>query len=404
MLDAWHDLCAQSNLTFRDDHVLIVGPLGHNIGGRLGVGVLESARMMAAEVNALIVGGELTSEFWGWTKCGSERTIDNMCKCQGRVRFGARDTWSPAKLVRGSIRCDTKHFEDPLPGVAKECQCQEASGTLRKRIGRVNLFVMGSFGEEIPTGAGNYWTSLDDFPKPIVKQLYLSAGAVLGESPAKTPGSASYEYDPRNPAPMVGGNNLPGIGTIKYSGPANQLPRDNRSDVVVFDSAPLMSDLPIVGHVSATVFASSSAPDTDFFVTISDFHPDGTKAMLVRYGMQRMRWRDSETTKSAPMSAGEVYEASINMGYTAYVFPKGHRIRISVSSAANPYYIPTSNTGENDMTTMADPIVAKNAVHFAPDQPSRLTLPVVTLEDIPRNPHFTALGPFAAQPARNIMI
>merc|ERR1711920_826635 len=134
----------------------------------------------------------------------------------------------------------------------------------------------------------------------------------------------------------------------------------------------------------------------DFFATISDLHADGSKSMLVRYGMQRMRWRDSETTKSAPMIAGKIYQVDINMGYTAYIFPKGHRIRVSVSSAANPYYVPTSNTGNNDMTTKSTPVVAQNAVHFEPDMPSRVTLPVVSVEDIPKNPKFTAVGPFIA--------
>ena len=56
----------------------------------------------------------------------------------------------------------------------------------------------------------------------------------------------------------------------------------------------------------------------------------------------------------------QVYVANVNMGYTAYIFPKGHRIRVSISSAANPYYNPTSNTGANDMTTKADGLFPLN--------------------------------------------
>merc|ERR1719498_528759 len=172
---------------------------------------------MVAEADALFVGGELTSEFWRWTNCSDEWSLTgNTCSCQGRVRFGKGDTWSEPKSVRGSITCDTNHFVDPLPGVAKQCQCQQATGKLRQRIGRVNMFVMGNFGLELPLGPGNYWTSLDDFPKANSKQLYLSAGSALGDSPSKTAGSASYEYDPSKPAPMIGGNNLPGVGKIEY--------------------------------------------------------------------------------------------------------------------------------------------------------------------------------------------
>jgi hypothetical protein len=404
MVDAWFGLRADGDPSFRDDHVLIVGPLGHDIAGNLDLSVLEKTVLMKATVDSLILGGELTSEFWKWNKCSDEWAIDNTCKCQGRVRIGKGDTWSEAKLVRGRIKCDTHHFHDPLHGVAKECQCQQATGKLRQRIGRVNLFIMGSFGVEIPAGHANYWTSLDDFPVATAKPLYLSGSAALSNSPPEKSGSSSYQYDPSRPAPMIGGTNLPAIGTIHFCGPANQLPRENRSDVVFFDSAPLPADLPIVGAVSATVFVSSTAEDTDFFVTVSDLHVDGTKSMMVRYGMQRMRWRESEITKSAPMVAGTVYQAKINMGYTAYIFPKGHRIRVSVSSAANPYYVPTSNTGKNDMTMKVDPVVAQNAVYFAPDHPSRVILPVVSMKDIPKNPDFNAVGPFTMKSTEETVV
>jgi len=404
MLDAWFGLREQSDPSFRNDHVLIVGPLGHDIAGNLDLGVLERTRLMTATVDSLVLGGELTSEFWRWSKCSDEWAFNNECKCQGRVRFGKGDTWSPAKLVRGNIKCDTNHFEDPLHGVAKECQCQQATGKLRQRIGRVNLFVMGSFGAEIPTGPGNYWTSLDDFPVSIAKPLYITGSGVVGFSPPAAAGSASYQYDPSKATPMVGGTNLPAIGTIHFCGPADQIHRETRSDVVFFDSAPLTADLPILGAVSATVFVSSTAADTDFFVTVTDLHSDGSKSMMVRYGMQRMRWRESEITKSAPMVADKVYEVNINMGYTAYIFPKGHRLRVSVSSAASPYYVPNSNTGRNEMTTKVKPVVARNAVHFAPEQPSRVILPVVSMKDIPENPHFTALGPFIAQSPEHIVV
>lgn len=98
--------------------------------------------------------------------------------------------------------------------------------------------------------------------------------------------------------------------------------------------------------------------------------------------------------KSPPMKSGQVYEVSIDLGYTAYIFPKGHSIRVSVSSAAEPYFVPTSNTGENDMISKPTSLIAQNVVHFAPDHPSQVVLPVVSAEAIPQNPSFNALPPF----------
>jgi len=171
------------------------------------------------------------------------------------------------------------------------------------------------------------------------------------------------------------------------------------------NSAPLTADTAVVGPISATLFVSSSAVDTDFFVTVDDLKPDGSQAMMVRFGLQRMRWRDGEYVKSKPLKPEETYQIEVNMGYTGYIFPKGHRVRVSVSSAANPYYVPNSNTGENEMTTKVTPVIAKNTVHFSALQPSRVTLPIVDLKDIPNNPHFTAIGPFmSSAPVEQVVV
>merc|ERR1712032_325082 len=113
MLDAWIGIRKYSDKNFREDHVLIVGPLGHNIVGDLGAGTVENAKLRFAEADGLVVGGLLNSEFWKWNHCADEWSWNNDCKCDGRVRFGKGDVWSEPKLVRGSIKCSTDNFPDP---------------------------------------------------------------------------------------------------------------------------------------------------------------------------------------------------------------------------------------------------------------------------------------------------
>lgn len=300
--------------------------------------------------------------------------------------------------------CVENNFGDFAPGNLTQCMCQEATGSLRQRLGRVNLYIMGAFGYEEhwwhPTSAkpGNYWTSLNDFPTASEQRHYLHAKNVLGNYVPTYSSSATYRYDPNDPAPMIGGDNLPHFGTMTTAASADQLPRETRSDVIVFDSEPLAGDLYVVGKIFATVFVSPTAKDTDFFITVSDLHPDKSKSMLVRYGIQRMRWRDSDAIQSPAMEANQVYSIKVDLGYIGYIFPKGHRIRVSVSSAAAPYFNPTSNTGENDMVSEVTPVVADNTVHFAAEYPSHITLPVVEAAAVPKNPNFTGKGPYTSQP------
>jgi len=135
-----------------------------------------------------------------------------------------------------------------------------------------------------------------------------------------------------------------------------------------------------VGSIVAKLSVSSDAKDTDFVVTITDVSPDG-KSMLLTHGAVRMRWRDGDETESSEMIEGNVYSIDVVTDITAYIFPKGHRVRITVASAAAPYFERNSNTGILGDTSY---VVASNSVHGS----SSVTFPVVDISEIPENPNF----------------
>lgn len=278
--------------------------------------------------------------------------------------------------------------------VAQEMFRHDPSGPTRSRIGRLNMYIMGGFNGPL-TGNWNYWTSLDDFPAFTSKSLYLNADSQLVSEPVEEifTGYLGYTYDPTDPAPMLGGNNLPipVYSKVKGCGTEDQTSREDRSDVLVFESQPLTENMPVVGNIRAKLFVTSSARDTDFVVTVSDFH--GKKSSLVRFGVQRMRWRDGDLAQAASLNPDQVYEIDVDLQYTAYVFPKGHRVRVSVSSAAYPYYSANSNSGEQDLVGEVTNVVSQNAVHFSPDYTSQIILPVVAYDDIPKNRHFSSEPP-----------
>ena len=55
---------------------------------------------------------------------------------------------------------------------------------------------------------------------------------------------------------------------------------------------------------------------------------------------------------------------------------------------AHPYYSANSNSGELDLVDNVTSVVAQNTAHLAADRPSKITLPVVALGDIPENTKF----------------
>src|SRR5215472_10683424 len=65
---------------------------------------------------------------------------------------------------------------------------------------------------------------------------------------------------------------------------------EQRGDVLVYTTAPLERDLCVIGPVTALLWASSSADDTDFTAALIDVDRGG-KAIILTDGICRARFR-----------------------------------------------------------------------------------------------------------------
>ncbi len=236
---------------------------------------------------------------------------------------------------------------------------------------RVRVFVMGA----------NRWRTGDTWPLEGVRRrsFYLHSGRganslfgdgeLSGEPPINEPPDR-FAYDPNDPVPTIGGQFM----MMEMGGPADRRAAQRRDDVLVYDTAPLAEDMEVVGPVTLTLYASSSAPDTDFTGTLSDVHPDG-KAVMLTEGIARARFRDS-IQKPSLMEPGEVYEIEVDMWDTGNLFRAGHRVRLEVSSSNFPRYERNQNTGTQPGLD-ADTATARQTIYHDSARPSRLNLPVV---------------------------
>jgi uncharacterized protein len=152
---------------------------------------------------------------------------------------------------------------------------------------------------------------------------------------------------------------------------------EQRNDVLVYTTAPLDDALEIIGGLSASLYVSSSAPDTDFTVKLLDVHPDG-HAFNVQEGITRARYREG-FDRTVSMLPGEVYEIEVDLHVTAHRFLAGHRVRIEVSSSNFPRFDRNLNTG-GDNVIETEWRIAEIAVHHSPLHPSHLLLSVVAAQ------------------------
>lgn len=80
----------------------------------------------------------------------------------------------------------------------------------------------------------------------------------------------------------------------------------------------------------------------------------------------------------------KVYEISIALWPTAYVFNKGHSLRLAVSSSNYPRFSATPNNGRY-IVDGGPQLVANNTLHMGGSYKTRVTLPVVPFSAIPPN-------------------
>jgi putative CocE/NonD family hydrolase len=241
------------------------------------------------------------------------------------------------------------------------------------------LFVMGE----------NRWHAFGDWPVPKSRPwtLYLDSSGhargrdgdgLLSPEPPTQRVPDRYVYDPADPVPTHGGALLmPGVFV---PGPREQAPVESRRDVLCYTTAPLTRDTMVVGPVTVTLFAASSAPDTDFVARLVDVGPDG-RAYNLADGIVRARYRDVDWNRPSsaaisPMRPGQVYRFTIDLWGTANLFRAGHRIRLQITSSNFPRWDRNPNTGLSSVDS-AETEPALQTVFHDPERPSALTLWVV---------------------------
>ena len=233
----------------------------------------------------------------------------------------------------------------------------------------VRYYVMGDTTD--PKAPGNEWRTAAAWPVPArVTSYFLAPNGQLSERiPADDKGRATYQYDPKNPVPTIGGANL-----FAKKGPMDQRAIGDRKDVLKFQTAPLEAAVEVTGPLTVELWAESDCPDTDWMAKLVDVYPDGTERLVQDSGL-RARFREG-FDHEVFMKKGEVYKFKIDLWSTSLVFNKGHRIAVHISSSNDPRFDPNPNTGK-PMRADNETRIATNTIHFSRQYPSRILLPVV---------------------------
>jgi putative CocE/NonD family hydrolase len=229
----------------------------------------------------------------------------------------------------------------------------------------VRYFVMSAVGEK--NTPGNVWRTAEDWPlRSKATSFYLRArGKLTEELPAEREGSTTFLADPFRPNKILG---------LAFPGARDARAFEGETEVRTFTSDALSEHVEWTGKVRAELYVSSSAPDTDFIVRLSDVYPDGRSILLMDY-VRRARYREGYD-REVFMVPRKVCKVAFDVGWISQIFKRGHRIRITVASTGAPFYEPNPNTGERLTVEPAERTrVARNAVYHNGRFASRIIAP-----------------------------
>src|SRR4051794_16255440 len=230
----------------------------------------------------------------------------------------------------------------------------------------------------------NTWREADDWPIPGTRftRYYLHSygtansgngnGSLSVEAPRADEPADHFRYDPADPVPSRGGHSCCSA-ELARAGPADQAEVERRADVLVYSTPPLDTPVEVTGPISLTLFAQTTAADTDWTAKLVDVYPDG-RAINLNNGIIRARYRDSlEHTEL--LTPDTIYRYTIAIWPTSNLFAVGHRIRLEVSSSNFPQYDRNPNTGD-PFGANAQMITASQTVYHDRRRPSALVLPI----------------------------
>jgi predicted acyl esterase len=251
------------------------------------------------------------------------------------------------------------------------------------------LFDNGAGGAQPGAPGPAFEQSFPRWPIPGTQATswYLSFDGALVPGATRLPGLDTFTWNPRaRPRTDFTGNT--GAGGLWGATPHYHWVANPSGTALSYVTAPLNSNMVVVGAGSLQAWISASVPDVDLQVTVSEVRPDGIET-FVQSGWLRASERklapgstllepqlSLRRRDAAPLPRGRFTRVVVPLYYEGHVYRAGSRIRITISAPG----------GDQPTWAFTDLVPARRAtvrVAHSEARPSRLVLPVVSGVTVP---------------------
>jgi predicted acyl esterase len=197
-----------------------------------------------------------------------------------------------------------------------------------------------------------HWTGLHLHSAKSGSAKSLNDGSLSAAKPGGSEAPVGYTHDPAGPLNDAGGG-----GTRPT---ADQ--RTDEANQLTWTTPAVTTPTEITGWPRLKLWASSTAPDTDFVAEIADVSPDGTSRTIGRGWLNGPQ--SFSRTRPQRLAANKVYGFDMELWPMSYVVQKGHRIRLALSGSDSP-------------GTEVNPLRSRVTIYQDTAHQSALQLPIV---------------------------
>lgn len=209
-------------------------------------------------------------------------------------------------------------------------------------------------------------------PQAIPMTLYLTpSGDLSPEKPATPDSDGGRMYVTPFGTEMVGSNQQFALSPDPLGS-------------LTYRTAPLQSDVTLLGYTQLDMYFSSNQPDTSMMMVLHDIDEQGDVTFIQREYLQAsLRKLDSVLSTMEErkrcycvreiLEPGKVYEAQLSIPPVGYVLHKGHRLELGIMTP--------SQIGTPDWGFVVVDEGGFNTIHSSASYPSRLILSTIKTPD-----------------------
>jgi putative CocE/NonD family hydrolase len=210
------------------------------------------------------------------------------------------------------------------------------------------------------------WEDFASFPAPELESFFLGSNGLAATTSndgtlESEPGVGRRDFlvhDPWRPAPALGGHNG------QPAGFQDRRAIDDRTDVVVYTSAPLPCTVKLAGRVAVEIYCECDRPSHDLNCTLSIIGPD-QRVITLTSGHLRIVGESTSAMRRVGMRA------------TYCTISAGSQLRLSIQAAAWPAFAINPGTGKRPEDSGAlEAQVTTLVINLGGTRPSRVLLPI----------------------------